>query len=47
MQNISISNLTLTLMKSTHQKHHILSVDGFLYIFYSIYNRIINEKLVY
>lgn len=46
MQN-TISNITLTLMKSTHQKHDMLEVNGFLYVFNKIYNRKIDGKKVY
>lgn len=46
MQN-TISDITLTLMKSTHQKHDILDVNGFLYVFNKIYNRKIDGKKVY
>jgi hypothetical protein len=46
MQN-TISNIILTLMKLTHQKHDMLYVNGFLYIFNQIYNRKIDEIIVY
>lgn len=46
MQN-TISNITLTLMKSTHQKRNMLDVNGFLKIFNKIYNRKIHGKVVY
>jgi len=46
MQN-TISDITLTLMKSTHQKHDILDVNGFLYVFNKMYNREIDGKKIY
>jgi len=46
MQN-TISYITLTLMKSTHQKYDMLDVNGFLYVFNKIYNRKIDGKIVY
>jgi len=43
----TISNITLTLMKLTHQKNYIFDVTKFLYVLNLIYSRGIDGKIIY